>query len=161
MLTAQKLKMPLLVLHATGPRSADKMELLAKFLGKQVSDCTWDDCSYPHVKTASVHHKLEVQPTEDEPDPNEDLWGDWNGGVPTGDIARSPPQGLKKAIPAPPERPSQQKEVAEQKDGSCPKCAKGGLGNMNCCNWGGTWEGTCADEDDWQRGADACKSSTR
>ena len=80
MLTAQKLKMPLLVLHATGPRSADKMELLAKFLGKQVSP----NAEYPHVHTPSKHLG-EKEPPANEPDPNEDLWqGNWNGEVPKG-----------------------------------------------------------------------------
>jgi hypothetical protein len=80
-MTAQRLKLPLLVLHATGSRAAGKMQDLAKFLGKEVGP----EVPYPHVKTPSAHWAAyDVMPPADEPDPNEDLWGDWNGGVPTG-----------------------------------------------------------------------------
>ena len=80
-MTAQKLKLPLLVLHATGPRSEGKMQALSKFLGKEVDPAM----PYPHVKTPSAHwEKTDKPPPEDELDPNEDLWGDWSGGVPTG-----------------------------------------------------------------------------
>ena len=85
MLTAQKLKMPLLVLHASGPHARDNMQQLAKFLGRRVSA----DAEYPHVQTPSKHDG-EKEPPADEPDPNEDLWsGDWNGGVPRGSFSRS------------------------------------------------------------------------
>ena len=83
-LTAQKLKMELLVLHATGPHSHNNMQKLAKFLGKRVSA----DAEYPHVWTPT-EHRGEKEPPADEPDPNEDLWGDWNGGVPTGSFTSS------------------------------------------------------------------------
>jgi len=83
-MTAQKLKLPLLVLHAEGPHADGKMEDLAKFLGKTVKE----GMQYPHVKTPSAHwEKNDKPPPNDEPDPNEDLWGDWSGGVPTGSFA--------------------------------------------------------------------------
>ena len=88
MLTAQKLKIKLLVLHATGERSKGNMHKLAKFLGKHVSA----HATYPHVSTPSHHYKNEKEPPPNEPDPNADLWGSWNGGVPTGYISPSLPQ---------------------------------------------------------------------
>jgi len=85
-LTAQKLGLPLLVLHATGAREGGKMEALAKFLGKELPQRPEGGAmGFPHVKTPSAHwEKLDVPPPADELDPNEDLWGDWSGGVPTG-----------------------------------------------------------------------------
>jgi hypothetical protein len=85
-LTAQMLKMPLLVLHATGARSSGNMQKLAKFLGIKVSSTA----NYPHVHTPSKH-KGEKEPPADAHDPNGDLWGGWNGGVPFGDFPRRPP----------------------------------------------------------------------
>jgi hypothetical protein len=82
-LTAQKLKMPLLVLHATGRHGQNNMQKLARFLGLRVSV----DAEYPHVQTPS-EHQGEKEPPEDEPDPNEDLWGAWNGGVPEGNFEK-------------------------------------------------------------------------
>merc|ERR1711924_57628 len=74
-LTAQMLKLPLLVLHATGNRSAHNMRQLARFLGKTLKD---PDAQYPHVHTPSEHAENEIMPPEDAPDENEDLWaGDW------------------------------------------------------------------------------------
>jgi hypothetical protein len=87
-LTAQKLKLRLLVVHATGRHSTGNMQRLAQFLGRHVSA----HAKYPHVSTPSKHLPGEVPPPEDAPDPNEDLWGSWNGGVPTGSISQSPPQ---------------------------------------------------------------------
>ena len=85
-LTAQKLGLPLLVLHATGAREGGKMEALAKFLGKELPQRPEGGAmQFPHVKTPSAHwEKNDVPPPADELDPNEDLWGDWSGGVPTG-----------------------------------------------------------------------------
>jgi hypothetical protein len=85
-LTAQKLGLPLLVLHATGAREGGKMEALAKFLGKELPQRREGGAmQFPHVKTPSAHwEKNDVPPPADELDPNEDLWGDWSGAVPTG-----------------------------------------------------------------------------
>ena len=90
MLTAQRLKMPLLVLHASGPHSKNSMQMLARFLGKHVSA----RATYPQVHTPSMHLPGERAPPANEPDPNEDLWGSWNGGVPTGTFARAAPKNL-------------------------------------------------------------------
>jgi hypothetical protein len=91
-LTAQRLKLPLLVLHATGPRSGNNMQKLAKFLGKHVSA----HAKYPHVHTPSKHRKGDPvrEPPWDEPDPNSDLWGTWNGGIPAGRFSWSLPANL-------------------------------------------------------------------
>ena len=89
MLTAQKLRIPLLVIHATGPRSGSNMQRLARFLGKRVSATA----QYPHVHTPSRHLPGEKLPPPNEPDPNEDLWmGNWNGGVPSGTFSRKLPE---------------------------------------------------------------------
>jgi hypothetical protein len=89
-LTAQMLKLPLLVLHATGNRSENKMRHLARFLNIHLKD---PDTKYPHVHTPSEHREYERPPPEDAPDENEDLWaGDWNGGVPYGIMERPPTQ---------------------------------------------------------------------
>ena len=65
------------------------MQKLAKFIGVKVNP----HAKYPHVYTPSKH-KGEKEPPADEPDPNADLWGDWNGGVPTGNFARHPLQNV-------------------------------------------------------------------
>ena len=83
-LTAQKLKRPLLVLHATGEHTNLDMEVVAKFLGKNASKS-----AYPHVQTPAAHAALDKLPPADVFDPNFDLWsGHWNGGVPEGDFSR-------------------------------------------------------------------------
>jgi hypothetical protein len=87
-LTAQKLKIRLLVVHATGRHAKGNMHNLAAFFGRQVSE----NAQYPHVHTPSKHFSGEHPPPANEPDPNEDLWGSWNGDVPRGNFARSMPQ---------------------------------------------------------------------
>jgi hypothetical protein len=102
-LTAQMLKLPLLVLHASGERSHDQMEQLARFLGKKVYNH-----SYPHVNTPSKHYDNETPPPADAPDENADLWaGDWNGGVPYG-ISETP-----KASPPQSETPQSETPQSE------------------------------------------------
>ena len=64
-------------------KSQNNMQKLARFLGLRVSV----DAEYPHVQTPS-EHQGEKEPPEDEPDPNEDLWGEWNGGVPEGNFEK-------------------------------------------------------------------------
>ena len=119
-MTAQKLGLPLLVLHASGPREGGKMEDLAKFLGKEVPKRAGAEggvMQFPHVKTPSAHwEKADVPPPVDELDPNEDLWGDWSGGVPTGNhkwakdltaTCKSPPCKKTKAASVPGKKPQE------------------------------------------------------
>ena len=84
-LTAQKLKLPLLVLHASGEKANLNMALVAKFLGKKANP----NAAYPHVATPAAHNAHDKLPPADAFDPNFDLWsGHWNGGVPVGDFSR-------------------------------------------------------------------------
>jgi hypothetical protein len=150
-LTAQKLGLPLLVLHATGPREGGKMEDLAKFLGKEVpkrAAAPDGVMQFPHVKTPSAHwEKSDVSPPEDELDPNEDLWGDWNGGVPTGNHKWA--KDLKLACAKPPCAKVSAKKPEETSTASgekiCPKpdgwCSHGGATNepKECGGQPGHW----------------------
>ena len=88
-LTAQKFKLPLLVLHASGEHFNLKMPVVAKFLGKPDHDAAKG--GYPHVGTPAQHGPGDKLPPADAFDPNFDLWsGDWNGGVPEGVFSRAP-----------------------------------------------------------------------
>lgn len=86
-LTAQKFNLPLLVLHAGGEHANLEMEVVAKFLGKEMGPNVGK--KYPHVPTPAAHNMHDQLPAADVFDPNFDLWHDsWNGGVPVGDFSR-------------------------------------------------------------------------
>ena len=84
-LTAQKLNLPLLVLHAGGEHANLNMTLVAEFLGKELGPKAKN---YPHVPTPAAHNMHDQLPPKDVFDPNFDLWHGWNGGVPVGDFSR-------------------------------------------------------------------------
>ena len=88
-LTAQKFKVPLLVLHSSGEHFNLKMPVVAKFLGRAGHDAAKGD--YPHVGTPAKHGPGDKLPPPDAFDQNFDLWsGNWNGGVPEGVFSRAP-----------------------------------------------------------------------
>ena len=87
-LTAQKFNLPLLVLHAGGQHANLEMELVSKFLGKEMGPSVRKN--YPHVPTPAAHNVHDQLPAADVFDPNFDLWHGWNGGVPVGDFSRKP-----------------------------------------------------------------------
>jgi hypothetical protein len=88
-LTAQKFKVPLLVLHSSGEHFNLKMPVVAKFLGRAGHDAAKGD--YPHVGTPAKHGPGDKLPPPDAFDQNFDLWsGNWNGGVPKGVFSRAP-----------------------------------------------------------------------
>ena len=86
-LTAQKLNLPLLVLHAGGEHTNLNMDQVAKFLGKELNEFPKVK-GYPHVATPAAHNVHDQLPAADVFDPNFDLWHGWNGGVPVGDFSR-------------------------------------------------------------------------
>ena len=149
------------MLHATGPRSQGKMQALAEFLGKAVGP----NAQYPHVKTTSSHGRGERPPPADEPDPNEELWGDWNGRVPdlnSSQISRakSLSRGYKDPARVHPGHGLESKSADKDAADACTVC---GTGN-NCCGEGGSWgrktrpwrESTCPSQHTYEEGQAAC-----
>ena len=104
------------------------MAALAKFLGKEVPmrAGVGGEIEFPHVKTPSAHwEKTDVPPPADELDPNEDLWGEWSGGVPAGKLKWAKDLSLMCAKPPcaakQPQPPSAEKSKQASAPEACPK----------------------------------------
>ena len=104
------------------------MAALAKFLGKEVPmrAGVGGEIEFPHVKTPSAHwEKTDVPPPADELDPNEDLWGEWSGGVPAGKLKWAKDLSLMCAKPPcaakQPQPPSAEKSKQASAPEACPQ----------------------------------------